>query len=122
MPGNYQHVLARYRNGKPSYVDLARYLVSLNQVNDFDRKLDINYDLVRKGIYCEKCHQPLVKISQRQYSCEKCTQVYSTDQVVIHQLNVYHHIWADRPLTAKTAYEWMGEQISFRTLQRILAK
>ena len=121
VPGNYQHVLAPYIASRAPRDDLARYLVSLNQANDFDRKLEIDYDSVSKGIYCKKCHQPLTKKSQRQYGCSACGQVYNAHQVVSHQLKVYRYIWADRPVTTKTAYEWMDGKVCWRTLQRILA-
>ncbi|GGB01973.1 NERD domain-containing protein [Macrococcus hajekii] len=121
-PVNFRHVLRKFVDKKPGNQAIADYLISLNQENDFNRKFEIDYSHVAKGIYCPKCHLKIIKKSQRNYYCETCDKHFSTQCIVNHQIDVFRHLFSDRQLTTRVLHEWVAGEISHRTLQRILAE
>lgn len=124
VAGNYKQVLDKYlyHGAGSRELEIADYIFSKNVVNDFDKKLEIEYSLVDKGIYCPACYKKLERETLRIFNCNKCVRKFSTAELLDSSIAQIQHLWSDKPITTRLLYEWIGEEINLRTIQRYVKK
>ncbi|TDM07454.1 nuclease-related domain-containing protein [Macrococcus lamae] len=119
---NYQHVLMEYRkqfNLGPAAA-ITKYLLKRSVPNNFDKRMEVDYSLVKKGVYCSVCFKEMQRISQRRVFCVNCNQHSNTSDIVHNAVKDIGKIWPDQLITSKLIADWLGNGVSIRSVQRIM--
>lgn len=81
-----------------------------------------DYERMQKGLKCKKCRTGLKSKTERKFICSKCHNTKSTKEVLDLHVAELKLLFPEMKLTKGLLYDWCGEQIKMRTIQKYLAK
>lgn len=77
---------------------------------------------LRKGLYCLRCGGFNLVKKQFHYHCTHCEKFDTVHTLVLRAIADYSILFSDRPLTRRGLWEFLGEELSEKTLTRMLQK
>lgn len=81
----------------------------------------IQYNLLKKGVFCKACNKKMKNLSQKKYFCSHCKQSEFKKNVVLKRISDYQILFPHETLTADRLFDWIGKTTTKRTVQRILS-
>src|SRR5699024_7388080 len=91
------------------------------QSSTYESTILYDYDQLKKGVTCGKCHG-FMETSGRNYIC--CTECQNTDPLdiaVMRNIRDFHTLFPNRRITVQATAEWTGHLISKHNIRKILS-
>lgn len=100
----------------------ANKLLSLHrEENPYKRIPNYEYEHLKKGTNCASCHCLDVGVSWRTLMCKKCGCIENLDAGVVRNIEEFALLFPDWKITTNVIFDWCGEMVSKKTIQRILS-
>ncbi|TRM11915.1 NERD domain-containing protein [Lentibacillus cibarius] len=101
---------------------LADQLLTLHMTKSpFDRLPAYDFDQLRKGIACPKCHSIAMHTEKRTCVCQKCGCKEPRDDAILRSSKEYKILFPDERMTTNRIYDWCQAVASKKVIRRILA-
>jgi Nuclease-related domain len=105
------------------HLKLAQHLVSRHIVEPpYKRLPPYNFDQLKKGIPCPKCHSFYSDYREEELLCDCCGCKEDVETAVIRIIEEFKLLFPDRKITTNTIHEWCGGILSKKTIRRILSR
>lgn len=85
-------------------------------------KHGVEFDAVRKGLYCGGCGSVDLKKQYFHFICQRCESRESNETHIVRAMNDFKYLFGRLPMTTKRLMEFVGGAVSMRTLLRALIK
>ncbi len=104
-----------------SHFALAEQLLALNIKNYRNMKLPLfTYELLRKGIICENCHQFVELLNDKMVICRHCGRMESIHSAILRSVEEFRLLFPEQRVTKYTIFEWCDGVASQSMIQREL--
>ncbi|WP_409306100.1 NERD domain-containing protein [Peribacillus sp. SCS-155] len=115
-------------NSSPSHLNgkhklLADKLISLH-IKDSPYKLlpSYDYELLRKGLTCEKCASFSVIDKEKFYICSHCGHEEGAENALMRSVKEFQLLFPDWSISTNIIHEWCNAAKSKKSIRRILRK
>jgi hypothetical protein len=106
-----------------SHKSLADKLISLHQTESpYTQLPSYEYDQVKKGTTCKKCHSFSVSVQGKKVVCHTCGYEEMVTATVLRMVGEFKLLFPERKITTNLIHEWCGVINSKRTISRALGK
>lgn len=100
---------------------LANQLLLLhNPDSPYTKIPPYDYEQLRKGITCSKCHSFSIEVQKRKCVCE-CGNKASITDAVLRMVKEFQVLFPDERITTNIIHNWCQEIVSKQSIRRILA-
>lgn len=100
---------------------LADQLIALNMEDSpFERLPSYDYDHLRKGITCPKCHSFFLFVDGRKCNCKDCGHAESVGDAVMRSVEEFKIFFPNEKITTKVIYDWCRVVTSKQRIKSIL--
>ncbi|OLO42343.1 hypothetical protein BTR23_03755 [Alkalihalophilus pseudofirmus] len=107
---------------KDSHLQLAQQLILRHlQESPYERKLQYNYEQLKKGVICPSCYSFIINCNEQQLECDACGCNEVVTAAILRSIEEYRALFPERKITTNAIYEWCSSIRSKRTIQRILS-
>ncbi len=104
-----------------SHFALAEKLLALNIENYRNMKLPIyTFEMLRKGIICERCHQFVELLNDKMVICRHCGKIEGIHPAVLRSVEEFRLLFPEEKVTTKAVFEWCNGTASERIIQKDL--
>lgn len=101
---------------------VADQLLLLNNTDSpYKRIPSYEYDQLRKGITCSKCHSFALSVEKKQCICQKCGYEEPVTNAVIRIAKEFKILFPNEKITTNIIHDWCQVVQSKKTIRRILA-
>ncbi|MDC3416739.1 NERD domain-containing protein [Aquibacillus salsiterrae] len=102
---------------------LAKQLVSLHvNENPYRRLPKYSFDELAKGLCCMNCGSIVTSLKHRNILCNSCNIEESVDHTILRTINEFSTLFPNEKITTRAINAWCDNQVSIKTIQRVLAK
>ncbi|WP_138419905.1 nuclease-related domain-containing protein [Aquibacillus sediminis] len=102
--------------------NLARKLASMHITNPkFEKLPTYDYDELRKGITCLKCHSFFVLVGKNSCSCENCGFIEPSTNAIKRSIEEFRILFPNKKITTKIIQDWCRVN-SERKIRAVLLK
>lgn len=102
---------------------LADKLVSLHQIEPPYTRLPLyDYNQLRKGITCGACNSFSLFVSGNNFVCIQCGHQEEIESAVLRNVEEINLLFPEMRVTTNCVYDWCGEVVSKKKINRILTK
>ncbi|UTR09886.1 NERD domain-containing protein [Evansella sp. LMS18] len=107
----------------PRLKAISNQLVKLHKnESSYNRIPEYNYHLLKKGLVCSHCYSWMIKSMQGRLECPSCNKEENYSSAIQRSINELTLLFPNIILTAGTLFEWCGDIISRKTIQRFLSE
>ncbi|WP_164667564.1 nuclease-related domain-containing protein [Virgibacillus doumboii] len=101
--------------------NLADQLIALNiKDSPFKQLPPYDYDQLRKGITCPKCHSFSVTVDSRKCVCQYCGHAELVGDAVMRSVEEFKILFPDEKITTNVIYDWCSVIASKERIRYIL--
>lgn len=90
--------------------------------NPFEYKPTYSFDQLKRGVLCLACGKNMKCKHQYKMCCISCSSNESIDSAVLRHIMEYSVLFNEKTIRTHTIYQLCGEQISMKTIRRVLNK
>ncbi|MFC4559324.1 nuclease-related domain-containing protein [Virgibacillus kekensis] len=103
-------------------IKVANQLLAANITDSpYNHLPSYDYDNLRKGITCPKCHSYFVSIEKRTCVCPECGEKEPVADAVVRSVNEFKILFPGEKITTNIIYDWCQIVQSKKMIRRILA-
>ncbi|MEH7503487.1 nuclease-related domain-containing protein [Neobacillus drentensis] len=103
--------------------NIADKLVSLHQIESpYIRSPPYEYGQIKKGITCAACNSFSLFVSGNKFVCIQCGHPEEIESAVLRNVEEIKLLFPEKRVTTNCVYDWCGEVVSKKKINRILTK
>lgn len=99
------------------HYDLVKKLSTLHITESpYTRVPSYQFQKLKKGIYCNKCHSFSLTLIERKLVCQCCRSEETVESGVMRAIKEYSELFPKRRITVQAINEWCGTGLTKRTI------
>lgn len=78
------------------------------------------FEGLNKGLSCTSCYSLTINRNQRTAECRTCKKREPLHDVIRFNIEQYHYLFAQSPITSAFIYDWIGKSVDKRVVTKLL--